>query len=102
MTCPHNELVTVSTDIKALSPLMPSQYLRDFFAEKDIPEVAWTLTADNGDEHHMTNVVVVEHMTRVGDLEAEGLGSMLRRIDFANASVNDYLKHLAGALINRA
>ena len=88
-------------DIKDIAPELPTKYLRDFFAEKDLPEVEWELTDQEGNTHFISNAVVVEHMINVSDKEAEGLADMLRRLDFHNADVNDYLKHLAGALINR-
>lgn len=87
-------------DIKDFAPKMPTKYLRAFFAEKDIPEVSWDLKAKDGTWHHMPNVVVVEHITQCDKNEANAIGDMLRRIDFANGDVNDFLRHLAGALIN--
>ena len=87
--------------IKDLAPQMPTKYLRDFFAEKDIPEVSWELKDNNGTWHYLSNVVVIEHITICSAAEAKGIGDMLRRIDFANGDVNDFFKHLAGALINR-
>ncbi len=91
----------MSDAIKSLARKMPTRYLKRFFAEKDIPEVTWTLTAADGTPHIMSNVVVVEHIALVNKAEAAGLERMLTKIDFHNGSVNDYLKHLAGALINR-
>lgn len=87
--------------IKDLAPEMPTKYLRDFFAEKDIPEVVWELTASDGTPHIISNVVVVEHMTQVSANEAKGIAGVLRRIDFANGNTNHFLQHLAGAIINR-
>lgn len=90
-----------SQEIKELAPKMPTRYLRDFFAEKDIPEVAWDLEAEDGTPHHMPNAVVVEHMTLCSPAEARGIEDVLRKIDFADGDVNHFLRHLAGALINR-
>jgi hypothetical protein len=87
-------------EIKDLAPKMPTRYLRDFFAEKDIQGVAWDLEAEDGTWHHMPNVVVVEHIAQCDKDEANAIGDVLRKIDFANGDVNDFLRHLAGALIN--
>lgn len=87
--------------IKDLAPKMPTKYLRDFFAEKDIPEVSWDLKDNEGTWHFMSNVVVVEHMTLISEAEAEQIANVLRKIDFANGDVNHFLQHLAGAIINR-
>jgi len=85
--------------IKTLAPTMPTKYLRDFFAEKDLPEVEWELTDDNGETHFIGNLVVLEHIAQTNEDEATRIGDVIRRIDFANGDVNHFLKHLAGALI---
>lgn len=90
-----------STEIQALAPKMPTHYLRGFFAEKEIPEVTWDLRDRDGTWHHMPNTVVVEHIAKCSPGEAKQIADVLRRIDFANADVNHFLRHLAGALINR-
>lgn len=90
-----------SGEIQDLASRMPTKYLRDFFAEKDIPEVTWTIAAPDGTEHTISNVVVVEHIATVGKDEAKKIADVLRRIDFANADVNHFLRHLATALVNQ-
>ena len=85
-------------EIKLLAPKMPTKYLRDFFAEKDIPEVSWTITGKNGTPNYMSNVVVVEHIAQCSVQEARQIENVLRKIDFANGDVNHFLRHLAGAL----
>lgn len=87
--------------IQELAPKMPTQYLRRFFEEKKIPEVTWDLTDEQGTSHHMPNTVVVEHIATCGVDEARKIGDVLRKIDFANGDVNHFLRHLAGAIINR-
>jgi hypothetical protein len=42
--------------------------------------------------------VVVEHIAQSRGSEAHKIEAVLRRIDFVNGNVNDFLKHLAGAL----
>lgn len=85
-------------EIKDLAPKMPTQYLRDFFAEKDIPEKTFEVEGPEWGTNYIPNTVVVEHMTLVGNDEAKGLENVLRKIDFANGDVNDFLGHLAKAL----
>lgn len=86
--------------IKTLANAMPTRYLRDFFSEKDLPEVNWEIEDSHGTTHFISNVVVVEAMTQCSKAEAKGLERMLTLLDFRNADINDYLKHLAGALVN--
>ena len=97
----HAVVETSACPIKSLAPKMPIRYLRDFFAEKDITEVQWSLTSEDGTTHIIGNVVVIEHIAQVGATEADKIAAVLRKIDFANGDVNHFFKHLAGALINR-
>lgn len=78
-----------------------SQYLQTFFAEKQLPEVTWELTDKTGQLHWISNLVVIEHIFQAPKHEQKAIGDMIRKLDFHNADINDYLKHLAGALINR-
>ena len=88
------------TEIKEIAPRLPTKYLRNFFAEKDLPTVTWELTDNDGTLHIISNAVVVEHMVTCPVSEAKDLANVLRRIDFANGDVDHFLKHLAGALAN--
>lgn len=88
-------------DIKEIAPRLPTKYLRDFFAEKDLPTVTWELEDNDGTTHIISNAVVVEHIVTCAVSEAKELANVLRRIDFANGDVDHFLKHLAGAIINR-
>lgn len=84
---------------KTFAPRMPTKYLRDFFAEKDIPEVHWTIVDSSGVEHMLSNLVVVEGITQATQAQAKGIGNSLRQLDFLNQDVNGYLKHLAKGLV---
>ena len=75
-----------------------AQYLKTFFEEKDLPYVAWELPGPKGTPNHLDNEVVIEAIHAAPEPEKKGIAAMIRRIDFANGDVNDYLKHLAGAL----
>jgi hypothetical protein len=77
-----------------------NQYFKRFFEEKGLREVHWDLTAQDGTPHSIGNEVVLEFINKAPPREQEGIEKMIRRINFANGDVNDYLKHLAGALIN--
>ena len=76
------------------------KYLETFFAEKNLPEVDWDLTDDNGVSHWIGSAVVLEHIAIASAEEQNKIADMIRLIDFRNGDVNLYLKHLAGALIN--
>ena len=45
--------------------------------------------------------MVIEQILCAPKHEQKAIGDMIRKLDFHNADINDYLKHLAGALINR-
>lgn len=85
-------------EIKDLAPKMPTKFLRDFFAEKDIPEKTFEVEGKTTGTNYIPNTVVVEHMALIGREEAKGIENVLRRIDFANGDVNHFLGHLAQAL----
>jgi hypothetical protein len=96
-----NAADSTACPIKSLARKMPTKYLRDFFAEKNIAEVQWSLTSNDGTAHIIGNVVVVEHIATCSTDEATRIGAVLRKIDFANGNVNHFFQHLAVALINR-
>jgi len=87
-------------DIKDIAPRLPTQYLRDFFAEKDIAPRIFDKVGRDGTPHMIPNAVVVEHMVNLEDPEIlRNLENTLRRIDFKNGDVNHFLEHLAGAVV---
>ncbi len=75
-------------------------YLRTFFEEKQLPFASWDLVDDEGVTHFINSDVVLEHIDMAHGDEQKRIGDVIRKIDFNNGDVNDYLKHLAGALIN--
>lgn len=87
-----------NTEIKELAPRMPTKYLRDFFAEKDIPAKTFEIEGSEWGTNFIPNEVVVEHMLQMGKDEAKAVEDILRKIDFANGDVNHFLGHLAKAL----
>ncbi len=76
------------------------KYLKTFFEEKQLPDVSWELTADDGTAHFIGSDVVLEHIALASADEQNKIAKVIRVIDFDNGDVNLYLKHLAGALIN--
>jgi len=80
---------------------MLNQYLKTFFEEKDLPFAQWELVDKDGLLHVIDNKVVIDTIGMSSCSEQTGISNMIRRIDFLNGDINDYLKHLAGAIINR-
>lgn len=76
------------------------KYLKTFFDEKSLPYASWTLFDDDGVQHLIDSDIVLEHIATASAVEQNKIADVIRQIDFANGDVNDYLKHLAGALIN--
>lgn len=74
------------------------KYLDTFFKEKDLPEVHWELEGPSG-TNFISSTVVIEHMAIAPAEEQKAIGDVIRRIDFNDGDVNDYLKHLAQALV---
>jgi len=86
--------------IKDIAPTLPTKYLRDFFAEKDIPEKTFEKMGKDGTPHFIPNTVVVEHFNVIEDDSIlRDIEATLRKIDFHNGDVNHYLAHLAGAVV---
>ena len=76
------------------------KYLQTFFEEKQLPPASWALTDQSGMEHFVDSEVVIEAIMNASPEEQDGIANMIRKIDFANGDVNDYLKHLAQGMIN--
>lgn len=76
-------------------------YLKIFFEEKDLPEVNWELTSESGEVHFINSEVVIEHISITSEDEQHAIADVIRKIDYANGDVNEFLKHLAGAIINK-
>ena len=79
---------------------MSTRYLKTFFEEKQLPEVTWSLEVD-GFIHIMSNETVIAQILVAPPEEQRGIANMIRKIDFVNGDVNDYLKHLGTALAKR-
>ena len=74
--------------------------LKTFFAEKNLPEVAWELFDTEGVTHWIGSDVVIEAIHGTQGAERKAIEGMIRKLDFHNADINDYLRHLAQGLVN--
>jgi hypothetical protein len=74
-------------------------YLRRFFEEKDIDrEERFTVEGPEWGENSIPYGCVIEAIMQAPAAEQEQIANMLRRIDFKNGDVRDYLRHLGKAL----
>jgi len=78
---------------------MSKQYLETFFEEKNLPFESWEVIAEDGTPHFIDSDVVVEAILNCPNHEQKKIADVIRRIDFANGNVNDFLKHLAKGLV---
>lgn len=70
-----------------------------FLEEKQLPYASWELAGTDGTSHHIDSEVVIEAIKNAPPNEQAGIKDEIVKIDFANGDVNDYLKHLAQALV---
>ena len=75
------------------------QWLKVFFQEKNLPFAQWDISASDGMTHFIDNDFVINAIHGASLDEQKQIQSVLRKLDFANADVNDFLKHLARGLI---
>jgi hypothetical protein len=75
------------------------QWFKTFFEEKNLPFAQWEIETSDGDVHLISNEVVIEAIHQAPLSEQKQIQGVIRRLDFANADVNDFLKHLARGLI---
>jgi len=73
------------------------RYLRTFFDEKQLPMENWEIECD-GTVHLFDSEVVIEAIMNAPAHEQEQIATVIRKIDFYNGNVIDFLKHLSGAL----
>ena len=72
-------------------------YLERFFAEKEIGSKILEVEGENG-MNFMPVEVVIERIMAAPDNEKEKIADKLRRIDFHDGNVMDFLEHLAKAI----
>jgi hypothetical protein len=75
------------------------RYLTAFFNEKAIDrDETFDVDSKNGTPNVMSYGVVIDTIKGAPINEQRGIADMLRKIDFRNGDVKDYLRHLAKAL----
>ena len=70
------------------------KYLETFFEEKDLGFEIFNI-----DGFIISNEQVIEEILNAPENEQKGIANVIRKIDFKNGDINDYLEHLAQALI---
>ena len=74
------------------------KYLKTFFEEKNLPFVTWTIE-ENGTNHFVDNRVVIEFIMNLPETQMKQVADKIRKLDFANADINHFLKHAAHGMI---
>ncbi len=80
---------------------MNKTYLSNFFQEKQINYTMFEITDLNGLTHFIDTDFVIEAIHNAPLNEQQVISQTLRRLDFYNQSINEYLKHLATILVNQ-
>ena len=75
-----------------------TKYLKTFFAEKNLPNVTFEVASPNGTRNVMETLMVIDVLMTAPQNEQKAIGDNIRRLDFHNADVLDYIKHLGKAL----
>lgn len=75
-----------------------NQWLDTFIEEKQLPDETFQIE-HNGEVHYFENQLVFDLIRKAPKSEQEGFKSMIVKLDFLNANINDYLKHLAKGYI---
>ncbi len=71
-----------------------------FLEEKNLPYASWVIEDEDGFQHIIDNMVVIEHIKIAPDHEQSKIKDMIVKIDFHNGNVNHFLEHLAKALVH--
>lgn len=80
---------------------MSKTYLSNFFQEKQIPYQLFEITDSEGLTHFIDTVVVTEAIFNASAREQQLISQTLRKLDFYNQPISDYLKFLATALVKQ-
>ena len=79
---------------------MLSHYFDTFFAEKNVPSTTWELTDYQGTTHIVCSDVIMEAIKAAPEHEQIQIRDVLVKLDFANADITSFLKHLAQGMID--
>lgn len=80
---------------------MSKTYLLNFFEEKQINYTMFEIIDVNGLSHFIDTDFVIEAIHNAPVKEQQVISQTLRKLDFYNQPINDYLKHLATALVKQ-
>jgi hypothetical protein len=78
---------------------MSKSYLSNFFQEKKITYTLFEITDTNGLSHIIDTEFVIEAIFNAPLKEQQVICQTLKRLDFYNQSITDYLKFLAEVLV---
>jgi hypothetical protein len=70
------------------------RYLETFFEEKQLPVKSWEIEC-NGTVHLFDTEVVIEAIMNTPENVKAQIADVLRKIDFHNGDVNDFLEHVS-------
>ena len=76
------------------------EYLKRFFAEKEIEEKVYTVNHKQN-LHFIESERIIELIFLSGADEQEKIAEILREIDFRNGDINDFFNHLATAYVKQ-
>lgn len=71
-----------------------------FFEEKNLPFQQWEIE-HNGQTHIIDSEYVINAIMATQGKERIEIATMLFKLDFHNAPIMDYLKHLANCLVKQ-
>lgn len=74
---------------------MSLSYLKTFFAEKQLEEQVYEVTAKGGTTNLICTADVIDTLLNASDSIQTKAASILRTIDFANGDVHHFLRHCA-------
>ena len=80
---------------------MNKKFLHTFFQEKNLPYQLFEIADNEGLTHLIDNEYVIAAIFNTSVNEQQIISQTLRRLDFYNQPINEYLKHLATILVNR-
>lgn len=78
---------------------MSTTYLSHFFSEKKINYQLFEIIDENGFTHFIDSDYVIEAIFNTGQKERLVITQTLRKLDFYNQPIEDYLKFLAESLV---
>lgn len=85
--------------MKNTNTITVSNYLNQFFAEKEIDNVNYSIIDRNGSTHIFDNITLIDRIKNTGESEQRQIANVLKRIDFKDGSIQHFLNYLADSLI---